>query len=97
MRARWWAGLGAPLAAESLGSRCGTTRTALSSASASQVNCAALDSAVASLNRRWVLYSPERKKIVGPLDSARAAVDYALYAAMDSGEIHHDQSRCPRP
>jgi len=62
-----------------------------------RTDCPGLGGAFATLEQRWITYSVLRRKLVGPLDPARAAADTALYSAMDSVESSYARSGCPRP
>lgn len=62
-----------------------------------QRDCQLLSAALVSVDRFWVAYNAQRRRLDAPLDSLRVLRDQAAYANVEAVDTHFGGSGCPRP
>jgi hypothetical protein len=64
---------------------------------AGQRDCQLLSAALVGVDRLWVAYNAQRRRLDAPLDSLRTLRDQAAYANVEAVDTHFGRSGCPRP
>jgi hypothetical protein len=64
---------------------------------AGERDCRLLATALVGVDRLWVAYNAQRRRLDAPLDSLRTLRDQAAYANVEAVDTHFGRSGCPRP
>jgi len=60
-------------------------------------DCQSLATGLVGVDRLWVAYNAQRRRLDAPLDSLRTLRDQAAYANVEAVDTHFGRSGCPRP
>jgi len=64
---------------------------------AGERDCHNLSSALVGVDRLWVAYNAQRRRVDAPLDSLRMLRDQDAYVHVEAVDTHFGRSGCPRP